>query len=450
MKNKYKISISIFFGIISFFMNFYTINFPFGEYTATILIGLLFPMLITLSWGWKYGLLSAIAGGCQTMWWLWGPSNGYAIFFVVPPFTLWIIWHGIFAEIRKKQKNHKWWLSMYIVEIPFRILSSISLLTLSRWAITLNPPPWSWCSNAPNTIPMHFSIFVTIKQAAVGFIILLLADVLLNIKHVRIFLKLKEYVDSKKTGYIISTFLLLGCLFWLFDSVIYSFVFHKGSSFFDLIALNIPDYNVFIRTVFFIFCLVSGLITSRILRRQREGEIALKENEEKFRSYIENAPFGAFVADEKGNYVDVNKAACRITGYSRVELLNKNLVELIPPEDQSYVKKHFETVVKTGISTGDMSFIKKDGSKNTWTVDAVKLSDNRFLGFVADITDRKQAEEELKKHREHLEELIKERTKELEEKNEKLEELNELFVGREFRIKELKDKVKELEGKNHD
>ena len=130
--NIYKISISIIFGLLGFFVNFHTIMFPFGEYTATILLGLLFPMLITLSWGWKYGLLSALAGGCQTMWWLWGPSNGYAIFLVAPPFTLWVLWHGFCANLRRKQKVHKWWLSMYIVEIPFSMLSSIDLLTLSR------------------------------------------------------------------------------------------------------------------------------------------------------------------------------------------------------------------------------------------------------------------------------------------------------------------------------
>jgi DNA-binding response OmpR family regulator len=58
---------------------------------------------------------------------------------------------------------------------------------------------------------------------------------------------------------------------------------------------------------------------------------------------------------------------------------------------------------------------------------------------------RKQAEEELAKHREHLEELVKERTKELDEKNKELKRYNRLFEGREFRIKELRDKVKELE-----
>jgi hypothetical protein len=55
-------------------INFHTINFPFPPYIAVVLIGLLFPMLITLAWGWRYGLLSALAGGCQAMWWLWGPK----------------------------------------------------------------------------------------------------------------------------------------------------------------------------------------------------------------------------------------------------------------------------------------------------------------------------------------------------------------------------------------
>jgi len=64
-----------------------------------------------------------------------------------------------------------------------------------------------------------------------------------------------------------------------------------------------------------------------------------------------------------------------------------------------------------------------------------------------EIAERKQAEVKLLKHREQLEVLVKERTNELEEKNEKLEYFNKLFVGREFRIKELRDRVKELEEK---
>ena len=70
-----------------------------------------------------------------------------------------------------------------------------------------------------------------------------------------------------------------------------------------------------------------------------------------------------------------------------------------------------------------------------------------IISFV-DITERKQFEDELNRYKAQLEELVKERTAELEEKNIELERMNDLFVGREFRIKELRDRVEELEESN--
>ena len=62
-----------------------------------------------------------------------------------------------------------------------------------------------------------------------------------------------------------------------------------------------------------------------------------------------------------------------------------------------------------------------------------------------EIAEHEQAEDELNQQREHLEELVKQRTAELEEKVAELERMNDVFTGREFRIKELSDRVKELE-----
>lgn len=63
------------------------------------------------------------------------------------------------------------------------------------------------------------------------------------------------------------------------------------------------------------------------------------------------------------------------------------------------------------------------------------------------LTERKKAEEELKKHRERLEELVRERTAELETKNVELERFNKFFVGRELRMAELKKIIAEYEKK---
>ncbi|MDZ7742398.1 MAG: PAS domain-containing protein [Bacteroidota bacterium] len=121
----------------------------------------------------------------------------------------------------------------------------------------------------------------------------------------------------------------------------------------------------------------------------------LKESEEKFRSYIDFAPDGIFITDENGKYKEMNQAACDITGYSEQELLNMQISDLLQKSEIEKGVKHFQKVKEKGTARIEMGFVAKNGENRYWNIAAVKLSDNRFLGFVKDITDRKQAEEEL-------------------------------------------------------
>ena len=436
MKTKYKIFISIIFGFIGFFVNFHTIIFPFGEYTAAILLGLLFPMLITLSCGWKYGLLSALTGGCQSMWWLWGPSNGYAIFLVAPPFTLWILWHGICANLRKKQKVHKWWLSMYIVEIPFRILNSINLLTISRWAITLNPPPWNWGSNAQNTIPMDFSIFVVIKQAAVGFVILLLADVLLNLRYIRRFFKLKEEPVQSNTNYIISASLLFGIFFWVFDSFFSSIIFFTDKSFVDLLILNIPSHILYVRTAFLIACLIGGVLTAGLLRKQLESKIALQESENKYKTLYDSSRDAIMILTKEQGYISGNTAAVKMFKCKgEQELVFKNPIDLSPEyqPDGTLSYRKAKQMMQIALEKDSHYFEWKhkriDGKEFFANVllTKIELQGKELLqATVRDITERWEADEKLKK------------------RNQQLEAFNKIAVDRELKMIELKKHINEL------
>jgi len=146
-----------------------------------------------------------------------------------------------------------------------------------------------------------------------------------------------------------------------------------------------------------IFRLPSGEIVAIFddVTERSLAEKALFESEKKYSSYIENAPDGVFVVDEKGNYIDANNAATKITGYSREELLKMSIRDITPVESSIQAIGHFKELLEIGSSSGELQFIHKNGSLRWWSLDAVKLDENRFLGFSRDINDKKKAESEM-------------------------------------------------------
>ena len=173
--------------------------------------------------------------------------------------------------------------------------------------------------------------------------------------------------------------------------------------------------------------------------------ILLTESEEKFRTIIENSADAIFITDEQANYIYVNKKATELLGYSQEELTTMNIVDLSSKEDLAEHADSFKTLAKEGKMFTEANLIRKDKSVVPVDLNAVILPNGNSFGSCRDITQRKEAEAELYKHQTQLEEMVKQRTQELEEKNEELERFNKLFIGRELRIKELKDKLKKYE-----
>lgn len=135
----------------------------------------------------------------------------------------------------------------------------------------------------------------------------------------------------------------------------------------------------------------------------RRVNAELKKSEERYRSYVDNAPDGVFVTDEKGKYLEVNEAACRITGFSKAELLTMSISDLNPLETVKDGLEHFQKVVEVGVSKSDLLFRHKDGSKRWWSKESVKLSGTSFLVFAKDINKRKETEKALAANQVELE-----------------------------------------------
>ncbi len=136
--------------------------------------------------------------------------------------------------------------------------------------------------------------------------------------------------------------------------------------------------------------------SNRDITDRKRAEADLRASETRWRSYVENAPYGIFIADETGRYRQVNPAASSITGYSEAELLTMRIPDLTPPEWQKASGESFARLKSTGYTNIEIPFITKSGEMRLWSVAAVKLSPERFLGYVSDTTDRRRAEEEVK------------------------------------------------------
>jgi PAS domain S-box-containing protein len=126
-----------------------------------------------------------------------------------------------------------------------------------------------------------------------------------------------------------------------------------------------------------------------------ESKAVLLESEAKFRSYIDNSPDGIFVIDENGRCLEVNPAATAITGYSREELLKMSFFDLTPPESMGMARHHLHALQENDCAGSEFEFLNKNGKRCWWSIDAVKLSATRYLGFTKDITKRRRTEEQL-------------------------------------------------------
>jgi len=132
---------------------------------------------------------------------------------------------------------------------------------------------------------------------------------------------------------------------------------------------------------------------ARDITERRKGEDKLKVSELQYRSLIEQASDAIFIANQTGEYIDVNTSACHMLGYSREELLTLSGKDVLYAEGRiKDIPKRLETL-RSGMSSINESTLKrKNGTPVDVEVNARMLSDGRFVGIVRDISERKIAE----------------------------------------------------------
>jgi PAS domain S-box-containing protein len=148
----------------------------------------------------------------------------------------------------------------------------------------------------------------------------------------------------------------------------------------------------------------------RDVTSRKQAEEALRESEEKFRLLAETSP-AAILIYQDDRYVYVNPAAESLTGYRRAELLPQAPGEVVHPDFRRRVK---EMAARRAQGEGtpthyELKILTKDGRERWMDSETVSIMyGNRPAGLVMafDVTERKQAEEALRRSEEQFHHLF--------------------------------------------
>jgi len=164
-------------------------------------------------------------------------------------------------------------------------------------------------------------------------------------------------------------------------------------------------------------------------------EEALHKSEKQYRLLVTGMTDGLGI-HEKGKFTFVNDRLCTMLGYAPAEMIGRPVLDFHDEKGRKVVKKQFEKRARGHSEPYEVTWIRKDGKKISTIMSPTPLYNDKgeytgSFAIVTDITERKESEEDLKKHRDNLEKIIEKRTMELSEMNRELEiqktYLEELF-----------------------
>ena len=139
---------------------------------------------------------------------------------------------------------------------------------------------------------------------------------------------------------------------------------------------------------------------SRNITEERRAEQRIRQSEQKYRSVVEGSRDG-IVIHRRGTIVYVNQSSCRETGYSSGEILGRNMLEFVVPEQRALVMERMVRRAEGGEvpDTYEITLIRKDGSRLPVEMSASIIEyegEPAYMIFLRDITERLALEQQLR------------------------------------------------------
>jgi two-component system sensor histidine kinase/response regulator len=163
--------------------------------------------------------------------------------------------------------------------------------------------------------------------------------------------------------------------------------------------------------------LTGQLILLHNITQRMQTEAQIRQLKELNEGIVQNMAEGIVLQDAKGTMTFVNPATAALLGYKLEEIEGLHWTAITPPDQHPVVDAANARRLRGESDHYELELVGKDGRRVSVLVSgSPRFEEGRFVGTMAvfaNITERKRAEEELARHRDSLEELVRERTAEL-------------------------------------
>ena len=188
------------------------------------------------------------------------------------------------------------------------------------------------------------------------------------------------------------------------------------------------DYSLLWKIVLGFLIILAVVVVWNWVKLRRE-RVALTQSEYRYRTLVHNAPYSIHEINLKGELVSMNAVGLEMMGVADESgIYGMPYLSAVGKKDKPHINELLNKAFAGEASNFEFE-AATEGGPRYFTSSFVPIFDQaqqveRLMGITVDITERKESEQEIEKHRHHLEELVEQRTTELAKAKEQAENAN--------------------------
>lgn len=406
---RYKLGISILFGLLGFLGTFFTTSIEFSGFSINFIWSIILPLVVSLAYGPWYGLFSILFGGTFLYPFFLGYNNGYAS--LIPSFSLFLFigLHGYGAMKRARKKR--------LIYDPFVLQGLYAGVRFALYwylfprLIAGNPPFWH--PEAITEISQDIVVLFALRGIILETILLALAEALLLLPWLRKILKLPVERFRRYNNKLMMASVAVGMIFAGIILVTQNYLIDQKSLSEWLWPMD-PKTKVTLFLSGFFFIIMGG-VTARYAEGFLAGQEALKKSEEKYYRIFEGIHDLYMETTLSGEILLVSPSSREMLGYKPEDLLGGSIATLYvdPKEREGLVKRLQE---EAEVNNHEVVVMHQEGHKKYLWLHVKKVVEEegtKIITVARDVTNYKEAMEEIHLLNQELQQRVEDRTKEL-------------------------------------